>query len=328
MIHTRPTLSQISKALDLSISTISKSLSDSPEISISTKQKVQEFARKCNYRPNSFAASLRRGYTKNIGLIIPSVLNPFYAKVLVGIEKHLDENGYKLFTSISNESAEKESHYLRFLGSGYVDGVIICVSKETAITNKYQNINTLIAEGTPLVLFDRISNLKKCDSVIIDDYKASFKATEHLIINKKCKKPIMVSLIHQLEHGKLRANGFIDALKKHNIPTKNSIITAATIEELSSKIKLALQKNKADGIYGANDLALEQAMTIGNRLQTNKIAYTGFCNNSKTGWNTALKIINQNAEKMGKEAAKLVLKRIKTTNNKEFYTRTITAEFV
>ena len=112
MIHTRPTLSQISKALDLSISTISKSLSDSPEISISTKQKVQEFARKCNYRPNSFAASLRRGYTKNIGLIIPSVLNPFYAKVLVGIEKYLDENDYKLFTSISNESAEKESHYL------------------------------------------------------------------------------------------------------------------------------------------------------------------------------------------------------------------------
>ncbi|SFW37336.1 transcriptional regulator, LacI family [Cellulophaga fucicola] len=328
MIQTRPTLSQMSKALDLSISTVSKSLSDSPEISISTKNKVREFARKCNYRPNSFAASLRRGYTKNIGLIIPSVLNPFYAKVLVGVEKYLDENGYKLITSISNESAEKEAKYLSVLGSGYVDGVIICVSKETEITNKYKHIDTLIGQGTPLVLFDRISDLKRCDSVRIDDYKASFEATEYLIVNKDCKKPIMVSLINQLQHGKLRAKGFTDALKKYNISTENSIIDATTIEELISKVKPVLQENNIDGIFGANDLALAQTMDIERNLNTIKIAYTGFCNNSKIAWNPALRIINQNAKKMGEEAAKLVIQRIKITNTTEFYTRTIRTEFV
>ncbi|MGJ8732977.1 MAG: LacI family DNA-binding transcriptional regulator [Cellulophaga sp.] len=328
MIQARPTLSQISKALDLSISTISKSLSDSPEISISTKEKVRAFARKCNYRPNSFAASLRKGYTNNIGLIIPSVLNPFYAKVLVGIEKHLDENGYKLITSISNESAEKESKYLSILGGGYVDGVIICVSKETAISNKYKQIDTLIGEGTPLVLFDRISDLKRCDSVIIDDYKASFNATEHLIINKNCKNPIMVTLIHQLQHGKLRAKGFIDALKKHNFSTDNCIVDATNTDELNTKLKAILELKNVDGVYGANDIALVQAMNINRSLNTEDIAYTGFCNNSKIAWNPGLRIIDQNAKKMGEEAAKLVLQRIKNNNIKEYHTRTITTEFV
>jgi LacI family transcriptional regulator len=127
MIQSRTTLTEISKALNLSVSTISKSLSNSSEISVITKEKVKAFAKDCNYVSNSFASSFRKGYTNTIGLIIHNILNIFYAKVLIGVEKHLDEKGYMLITSISNDSKEKESKSITQMGGSYVDGLIICV---------------------------------------------------------------------------------------------------------------------------------------------------------------------------------------------------------
>ena len=155
MIQPKTTLSEISKALNLSVSTISKSLSDSAEISITTKKRVQEFARQCNYVPNHFATSCRRGYTKTIGLIVPTILDPFYAKVFIGIEKYLDQNNYKLIVSISDESIEKESKNLTKMGDGSVDGIIIYTTKETELRNDYSHIDLFTKKRKPVLTFDR-----------------------------------------------------------------------------------------------------------------------------------------------------------------------------
>ena len=124
MIQSRTTLSEISKVLNLSVSTISKSLSGSHEISDLTKKRVKEFAKQCHYRPNSFAIGLRNGNTKTIGVIIPNILNPFYAKVLVGVEKHLDTQGYRMITSISGESILKESKSMDMMASGVASSIV------------------------------------------------------------------------------------------------------------------------------------------------------------------------------------------------------------
>lgn len=328
MIQSRTTLSEMSKALNLSISTVSKSLSDSTEISTLTKKRVQDFAKQCNYIPNNFAASFRKGCTSTIGLIIPNILNPFYAKVLHGIENYLDENGYKLITSISNESKEKETNSINKMASGYIDGLIICVSKESQLSNEYNHINTLIRQGTPVVLFDRICDKIDCDKVIIDDYKVAYNMTKHLIKNKNCKNILMTSLINDLQHGKLRAEGFKDAMKAHHINTDDKIIVADSRENLKQKLYTALDKDKSiDAIFGVNEQAVVQAMHIKRNLNSKnaskELTIAGFCNQCQADYDPSLLIINQNAEEIGIQTATLILKQLKNTKPKDSLTKTI-----
>ena len=331
MMQSRTTLSEMSKSLNLSISTVSKSLSDSHEISTLTKKRVQDFAKQCNYIPNSFAASFRKGQSNTIGLVIPNILNSFYANVLSGIEKHLDENGYKLITSISNESLDKESNCLKKMSAGYIDGLIICPSKESQITNNYKHINALIDQGTPVIMFDRICERLDCDKVIIDDYNVAFETTEYLIKEKGCKHIIMTSLIDNLQHGKLRADGFKDAIKKYKL--NSNIVVAEHVEDLKKKINSIINSDsKIDGVFGINEQAVVQAMHVIRELKnqgsTKDIAIAGFCSQRQMDYNPSLIVVNQNAETIGVEAAKLVLSRVKKVDRKAFFTKTVAACFL
>lgn len=328
MVQRRTTLAEMSKALDLSISTVSKSLSGSPEISLPTQTRVRNYAKLCNYIPNNFASSLRKGYTNTIGLIIPNILNPFYAKVLAGIEAHLDEHNYKLITSISNESLEKESTSLNKMAGGYVDGFIVCVSKETELTNTYDHITTITKRGTPLVLFDRICDTIECDKVIIDDFKAAYETTDHLIKNRSLKRIIMTSLIDNMCHGKLRAEGFKAAMKANNLYSENHLIVADTKEELKAKLLYSLERdNHIDGIFGVNEQAVLQAIQMTSQLRSTapnrEITVAGFCNQTLANYYPSLIVVNQNAETIGKAAAKLIIKRIKNKQIPPFQTKMI-----
>jgi|AntAceMinimDraft_11_1070367.scaffolds.fasta_scaffold10287_4 LacI family transcriptional regulator len=174
MPRIQTTLSQIASALELSVSTISKSLADSAEISELTKNRVREFADKCNYSPNNLARNFRTGETKMIGLIIPNVLNQVYAQILIGSEKYLDGMEYRLVTTLSYESKIKEISSISKLASGYVDGIIICVSEETEKEKDYQHIHKLKEGGFPLVVID-LKNMLMQDNTgkfIVNDYSA------------------------------------------------------------------------------------------------------------------------------------------------------------
>lgn len=330
MIQTRTTLSEMSKALNLSVSTVSKSLSDSLEISYPTKKRVKDFAKQCNYIPNSFAAGFRKGHTNTIGLIIPNVLNPFYAKVLSGIEMELNENGYKLITSISHESMDKESSSLKKMAAGYIDGLIICPSKESELKNDYSHIKSLLKQGTPVVMFDRICEGIDCDRVISDDYATSFRTTEYLITEKRCKNIVMVSLIDDLHHGKLRTNGFEDAVEKHKMKSKN--LVADNVIELSKKLFALLEEDLTiDGVFGATEQAVIQVMhtirAVNIKGGGREFATAGFCHENQSEYNPSLIVVNQKAEEIGVEAVKLILGRIKSKDDNRYFTKTIGAIF-
>ena len=102
-MKSKATLKQIAKELGVSVSTVSKALNDSPEISEPTKIRVKEYAKLKKYKPNSIGLNLKNRSTKTIGVIIPNILNSFFAKVFKGIEKVADEKGYKVITCISKE---------------------------------------------------------------------------------------------------------------------------------------------------------------------------------------------------------------------------------
>ena len=127
------TLKQLAKELNVSISTVSKALNNSDEISKNTVIRVKELAAFYNYSPNKVALSLKSNKTNTIGVIIPNILNHFFAKVLFGIEKEASKHGFNIITSMSNESLDKEIKGLQLLANGSVDGFILSIAEETQI---------------------------------------------------------------------------------------------------------------------------------------------------------------------------------------------------
>ena len=177
-MKTKITLKQIARELDVSISTVSKALKDSAEISEDTRDKVKAFAKLYNYRPNNIALSLKNRKTKTIGIIIPDIVHHFFTKVINGIEEVALERGYNVIVGLSNESFDKEVLNMEMLANGSIDGFILFISKETLMQQNYHHFKEILEEGIPIVMFDRIVDEINCDKVVVDDFDGAKKAVE------------------------------------------------------------------------------------------------------------------------------------------------------
>src|SRR6187551_2742157 len=248
----KATLKQIAKELGVSVSTVSKALNDSPEISEQTKVKIKEYAKLKNYKPNVIGLNLKNRKSKTIGVIIPNILNSFFAKVFSGIEKVADKKGYNVITCISNESLEKEIHTLEMLSNGTIDGFILSVSEEAQKLQDYSHFSAIINDGNPIVMFDRIADEVECDKVVVDDFDSALNSTQHLI-NLGCKNIALISSVDNLSVGKLRADGYLKALADNNIPVNDKIILRTDSEDdMKSKID-AIFDNKIDAIFALDE---------------------------------------------------------------------------
>ncbi|MFY7810979.1 MAG: LacI family DNA-binding transcriptional regulator [Flavobacterium sp.] len=320
-MRAKATLKQISKELGFSISTISKALSDSPEISENTKRRIKEFAQLKNYKPNSMAKNLKNQETKTLGVIIPNILNPFFAKVFVGIEKIANERGYNLITYIANESFEKEKHALDLLSNGSVDGFILSVAEETQKLNEFLHFKETIANGYPIVMFDRITNDVQCDKVVVNDYDSAFDATDYLI-EKGCKNIALFSCIDDLSVGKLRQKGYEDALKKHQLNINKNIILSVNNEEyFNDNIESVFKNYEIDGVFGLDEHASTYSMKIALKLNKKipqEIKFIGFADGTWSRRLTpSLSTVSQHAPAIGEKAATLLIDTL--TQKDEFY---------
>ena len=141
---------ELASELKLSVSTISKALHDSYEISEETKQRVLETASRLNYIPNPYASSLRGRKSKNIALVIPEVADSFFSLAINGIESVAKENGYHVLICLTHESFNNEKTILKEFQCGRVDGVLMSISRETT---QGDHIRDLISNGVPLIFF-------------------------------------------------------------------------------------------------------------------------------------------------------------------------------
>jgi LacI family transcriptional regulator len=237
-------------------------LNDSPEISEPTKIRVQEYAKLKNYKPNVIGLNLKNRSTRTIGVIIPNILNQFFAKVFTGIEKIADEKGYKVITCISNESLEKEIGALEMLSNGTIDGFILSISEEAQKLQQFGHFKSIINEGTPIVMFDRTADEVNCDKVVVDDIDSAVNATEHLI-KTGCKNIALFSTIDNLSVGKLRAKGFYNAIESKGLKVnENLVVLAENADDFDDKVKGFFDKNKVDAVFALDEHASVSAMKL------------------------------------------------------------------
>lgn len=248
------TLKQIAETLGISITTVSKALKNYTDVSEKTKKKVLDLAQTLQYTPNSFAVNLRTKESRTIGLIIPEVVHHFFSNVINGIIAEAEKNGYLVIILQSNESLELEKKQVELLVNKRVDGIIMSLSNES---NDENHIKEILRREIPFVQFDKISKFIPSSKVIINDQKAAFEATEHLI-KKGCKKIAHIRGPVNPQNSIDRFLGYKKALEHYGIPFDyNLIYTCKNVTFDEGKIfaeQLLKDHSDVDGIFVITDL--------------------------------------------------------------------------
>lgn len=328
----RVTLKELAKELKVSVSTVSKALSGSKEISIETTQKVVKLAKKYNYSPNQIARSLKIQKTKTIGVIIPNILSHYFAEVLLGIEEEAIKQGYNIITIISNESYEKEVKSIKMFLNGTVDGFLVSLAKETQVKQKFTHFELAINQGYPIVMFDRVTDFVHCDKVIIDDYDITHETTTNLI-NSGFKNIIFISTISEVSVGKIRAIGYENAINENeNYYSKPVTISILSFEKYYSILSQYLKKNKVDAIIAADELsaiyALNISKTEGYHIPDD-ISVIGFTDGILSRNSVPpLTTVDQKPIQVGKQSLKILIKRLNNKNKEVFITNIIKTNII
>ncbi|WP_415718852.1 LacI family DNA-binding transcriptional regulator [Maridesulfovibrio sp.] len=322
------TLKDLAAKLGISASTVSRALHDHPDISDSTKKLVVKAAEKYGYQPNPIAQSLKKQSSKIIGVIVPEIRHNFFATVISGIEEVAYEAGYIIMVCQSNETLNRERMVTKALAANRVAGIIMAISLETTSN---EHMRSVMRQGIPLVQFDRVVDELDTGKVVIDDFRAAYRMTSHLI-DRGYKRIGFLAGREGISMNRLRFNGYLQALKNHNIPF---------FPELNINI---------GGCRGSNGRAgAEEYIKLDNPPDAvlcinDPVAVGAFCRFREAGWRIpedvalagfsgspesaliepALSSVAQPAFEMGKTAASLLLKQLKDKNN--FRPETITLE--
>ncbi|TPG32641.1 LacI family DNA-binding transcriptional regulator [Flavobacterium pectinovorum] len=308
------TLKQIAKELDVSISTVSKSLRNSLEIGEETRLKVQAFAKFYNYKPNNIALSLKNRKTKSIGIIIPEIVHYFFSTVINGIEQVANENGYSVVICLSDDSFDKEVLNMEMLANGSIDGFIMSLSKETQYKGDFHHITEVINQGMPVVMFDRVTNDILCDKVIIDDKAAAYEAVQSLIDNGR-KKIALVTTVDYVSVGKLRTDGYEKALLDNGLPfNEDLIIKIEDVDTCEITISQLLHDRAFDAVFAVNELfavtIIKTASKMGLKVPED-LAVIAFTDGIISKYSTpSITTVSQSGEKMGNKAAKMLIERL------------------
>jgi LacI family transcriptional regulator len=320
-MKSRITLKELAKLLNVSVSTVSKALNDSPEISPKTIERVKELAALHKYRPNPTAVNLKSSKSGTVGVIIPNIANSFFAKVLSGMEARAQQEGLQVITYISNEKLDKEKHISELLTSGYVDGVLIAIAEESQRQNNFEHIKNIIDFDIPVVLYDRINFDLPVDKVGIDDYRIFFEATKNLI-NEGVRRVGIATSIHHMGVGKARISGYKEALGKDY---KFHIANSAKIESLTEKILKMLLGDRVEAVlcsdFDSTMLTYRLAYENGLRIPED-VKIIGFIRGGLAKYLTpSVSYVDQSPHKIGEKAMEVLINRInrKDVGPKEKY---------
>lgn len=311
------TLKELAAILNVSVSTVSKALNDSPEIGEDTKNRVKKLAKELDYQPNRLAQQLKSNSTKTIGVIVPTVVNPFFAEVLQGIENYANQHQYDIIITLSNESFEKEARAIKMLARGSVDGFIIAVARESQMNEHSDHFQSILDHQIPLVMFDRVNPKINCAKVVVDDYQSVFKATTQLI-DRGRKHIVLFSNIADLSVGKLRSKGYEEAMQAKHL--KASIVDLNKKTDLDTRIKNYLENHpETDAVVSIDHLtgiiALNMAQTLGKKVP-NDIEIVGFgLTETQLMVNSQIAVIKQKGEAIGHKTTELLLGNIQNKKN-------------
>ena len=312
------TIKDIARALNLSVSTVSKALRGSHEISEETKATIRAYASQHHYKPNPIAQSLQRGKSKSIGVIVCNIDNNFFSQAINGIESVARSKDYNVIITQSQESYEREVANSEHLSSRSVDGLIISLSAET---KHIQHLVKLHEKGLPIVFFDRISDDIATHKVIANNCRGAFEATRHLL-QQGFRRIATITSAPSLSITQERLEGYKQALSDAGLEADPSYIKfcphGGMIQEETRQAltELLAMEYRPDAIFTASDRLSTTTLSLLRKMRIpvpNEIAMVGFTNSiSADIFHPSLTAVVQPALEMGQLATDLLIQLIES----------------
>jgi len=304
------TLNDIARKAGVSLATVSLALNDSSKVNKDTKIRIKEIADELNYVPNARARALVKKSTKTIGLVIPEVVNPFFAELAQAIKDYVRSQDFNVILCSTDYQSEEELRYINMFRSGQVDGAIFaCVGDMMAEHNNL--IIKLVKENIPVVYVDRDGVDHDLIPVVKSDvYHAAYQAADYLISLGHRELAFAGQSVERL-------NGFKSALMKHGLQLKEENVYYDYLKMEGGYTvgeKIAARKEKPEAVVCLNDemaIGVIQALIAEDVKVPEEISVIGIDNIKMANfYNPSLTTVNIPVSQMGEKAAEILLKRI------------------
>lgn len=310
------TIKDVAKLANVSPTTASRAIGGYGYVNEKTKEKVLEVAKKLNYTPNMLAKSMITGKTKNIGLIIGDIENPFFSSLARAINDFMMPENYNLLIANTDESKEEEQRIISSFLQRQVDGIIIATTFSKDKKNGENVLKNVIDSRTPVVLVDRVVKWMKIDSISSENFEGAYKATKYMIQQGHKKVGFLGDFI-SISSTSERYEGYKKALEDFGIPFNINYVKFGNYTMQSGyrkTVELFSEKDKPTAVFTSHSL-----MTVGflfalkdMKIKLRKdIDHIGF---DDLEWftllNPPISVVEQQVKAMGEHAARLLLKRI------------------
>ena len=280
MTQKQPTIKEIAKKLNISVSSVSRALHDHPGIGLRTRLRVQQLAKEMNYEPNQTAIFFQQRKTFTIGVILPHLSESFFSDAISGIEDTAHKNSYTVLIGQSHDEMEKEQQLLESMKKHRVDGLIVSISKNTS---SYAHFEVLKNANIPIVYFDRIPNMPDIHYVACNMVSGTIQAVNYL--HKKGHRVIgLLNGPEKLFSSAERLDGYRKALDKNRLKYDPSLVANSDLTtegNYEATKKLLVNKRRVTSIVAFNDYVALDAMHYAQeqKVKVNKdICFVSYAN--------------------------------------------------
>jgi LacI family transcriptional regulator, repressor for deo operon, udp, cdd, tsx, nupC, and nupG len=307
-----PTIKEIAKQLKVSVSTVSRALSDHPRIGLGTKLKVQQLAKEMGYEPNAQAIFFKQKKTYVIGVVIPFIREEFFSQAISGIETAAMEHQYTILFGQSYDDPEREKQVVEAMKKQRVDGLLISLSKAT---NRYDHLEALRKYEIPVVYFDRVPNMTDAHKVYCNLYKGTVEMVGWLF-HKGYRRIAFINGPDKLQASKERMSGYMDGVAKQKLKVDMQLVEKTDLSKEGTQAamkKLLALKNPPQAIISFNDYVHMDAVQYAHQqnIAVNKtIVFVSYANLPITSYTAfpPLASVEQYPYGQGEKAMQLMIK--------------------
>lgn len=319
----RTTLKSLAEALNMSVSTVSKALNDSYEISESTKKRIREFAQERNYQPNLLAQSLKTGKTQTLGVVLPKMTSPFESQILEGMQHAASAANYRIVIMVSMENEETENLALKSMLDKGVDGLLFCPIHE----NSNVALATQIASHIPTVIFDRTDYPLETHKVGVLNTDGTYDACKHLFDIGKSKVAIFCGTNQGITANRLA--GYRQAHERFGHPLHDEYIVYCNVKSIEGLhaemeqhlLRLLALPTPPEAILGVADTITTHLLGVLAKLEIavpETLAVIGFANTDLAlSLHPSLSTIRQPTKDIGEISVQKLLAIINKNNRSQ-----------
>ncbi len=306
-----PTIKEIAKRLNVSVSTVSRALHDHPGIGLRTKMRVQQLAQELDYAPNQNAIFFKQRKTFNIGVVLPNLKEEFFSEAINGIEEVATRHKYNVLISQSRDDIDRERQIVNTMKNNRVDGIIASLG---ANTTTYDHFAALKRYNIPLVFFDRVPTLPEFNKVYSNMNSGTREAIEFLI-DKGHRRIGVLNGPEKMRSSKERTETYMQVLIKKRLKIDLGLVISTDLTRestLAAMQHLLAQRPRPTAVLVINDYIALDAMQYARqqKLKINKdICFVSYSNLPITSYleTPPMASVEQYPYQQGAKAAEILM---------------------